>query len=41
MALAHERGLLVPLLPGGHFFNREHKDLFFAELGSILGAVEK
>ncbi|MFI6146102.1 thioesterase II family protein [Streptomyces sp. NPDC051109] len=27
-------------LPGGHFFNREHKDLFFAELGRILGAVE-
>lgn len=27
-------------LPGGHFFNREHKDLFFAELGRILGSVE-
>ncbi|MFI1863981.1 thioesterase II family protein [Streptomyces jumonjinensis] len=28
-------------LPGGHFFNREHKDLFFGELGRVLGAVER
>ncbi|MET9882661.1 alpha/beta fold hydrolase [Streptomyces sp. NPDC006430] len=27
-------------LPGGHFFNREHKDLFFAELGRVLGDLD-
>lgn len=27
-------------LPGGHFFVREHKDLFFKELRRVLGAVE-
>ena len=26
-------------LPGGHFFNREHKELFFDELGQALTAV--
>ncbi|MER6423319.1 alpha/beta fold hydrolase [Streptomyces sp. NPDC001137] len=26
-------------LPGGHFFNREHKELFFEELESALGTA--
>jgi len=30
----------VRALPGGHFFNREHKDLFFAELRRVLGSAE-